>query len=628
MTRSSLPSRASTLVVGGGPAGLVSLKYTVEYGEKWVEGEEPVLVEMESEIGGTFRWRGYENAELVSSKQLTCFSDFRYPLSAPDHPSLPNFVSYLHSYTEHFGITPYIHTSTKLISLNKLPSPKDDYKHIAVLQRLDSDKKPTGEPMSILAKRVIITTGLHVTPNIPLIPGLNSEPIPPSAPEWIHSSSYKSRSQLSNKEVLILGAGETGMDLAYESIMSTSKRVWLGVRTGFLSFPKVLNNFSILGYTFDGNLPIDGLITNLFEDVYVHRWIAQSHLRWFISDFVIRRVMWVLTGTKAGCNQWCGELPPERQGRAYVFLNKSAKAIRFINQPYYKLSNIHKKIAHYIDPPLPDDIKDRKIDIVPFPQKFDENGRAVFGTPPKHRLKENAWKTEECKPDLVVLCTGYKQDWDWLGQEYPKGPEECEIRGVTSGKDLSVGFVGFVRPGVGAIPPIAEMQTQLFLLLSQNRIPIPKSPETYHLLHSPTSRIQYGVDHSTYMSTLAKDIGSSPGLFELWWEYGWFVLFVYCFGAAFPTFYRLTGPYRSSKAQGIVETELWETIRRRGPLGNIFMGVIPMTFYAIINISAYLIEKTWSFSAPLFGLPPPPDNIMDYYSNDKNGNADVSVKVN
>lgn len=48
------------------------------------------------------------------------------------------------------------------------------------------------------------------------------------------------------------------------------------------------------------------------------------------------------------------------------------------------------------------------------------------------------------------------------------------------------------------------------------------------------------------------------------------------FGAAFPTFYRLTGPYRSESAPQIVKTELWDTIKRRGVIGNIFMGVIPM----------------------------------------------------
>jgi dimethylaniline monooxygenase (N-oxide forming) len=179
----------------------------------------------------------------------------------------------------------------------------------------------------------------------------------------------------------------------------------------------------------------------------VHPWVAASHLRWFISDFVIKRVLWVLTGTQAGCNQWAGELPPERQGRAYVFLNKSAKAMQFINQPYYSLSPLHRLFAHYIDPPLPKNVDNPRIDVVPFPTKF-VDGRAIFPPPPAHRSKETGWK-EECRPDLVVMCTGYRQDWSWLGQGYPRGPDECDVRGVCASKDPSIAFIGFLRPGVG-----------------------------------------------------------------------------------------------------------------------------------------------------------------------------------
>lgn len=67
----SLPNRCSTLIIGGGPAGLVSLKYLVEYGPEWATGEEPVLVEMEPEIGGTFRWVASSNDRL-RSVLLTC----------------------------------------------------------------------------------------------------------------------------------------------------------------------------------------------------------------------------------------------------------------------------------------------------------------------------------------------------------------------------------------------------------------------------------------------------------------------------------------------------------------------------------------------------------------------------
>lgn len=78
---------------------------------------------------------------------------------------------------------------------------------------------------------------------------------------------------------------------------------------------------------------------------------------------------------------------------------------------------------------------------------------------------------------------------------------------------------------------MAEMQAQLFLLLSTGSIPTPTSPETYHLLHTPKSRIQYGVDYSTYMAQLARDIGSAPSLSQLWNEFGWFVTLVYWYVA-------------------------------------------------------------------------------------------------
>lgn len=112
------------------------------------------------------------------------------------------------------------------------------------------------------------------------------------------------------------------MDLAYESCKAGAKEVTLCYRGGYLSFPKVLNSFEMFGIKFDGELPIDGLITvgsisftlkvkvadprnqNLFETAYVHPWVKRSHLRWFVSDFVIKRVLWFLTGTMAGCNQW------------------------------------------------------------------------------------------------------------------------------------------------------------------------------------------------------------------------------------------------------------------------------------------------------------------------------------
>jgi dimethylaniline monooxygenase (N-oxide forming) len=76
----------------------------------------------ESDIGGTFQYRSYQNAELVSSKQLTTFSDHRFPLSAPDHISLPEYVDYFRSYADRFNLWPHIKLANPVTNIKPLPA--------------------------------------------------------------------------------------------------------------------------------------------------------------------------------------------------------------------------------------------------------------------------------------------------------------------------------------------------------------------------------------------------------------------------------------------------------------------------------------------------------------------------
>jgi len=53
-------------VIGGGPSGLVTLKY-LKTAHEFFPGAEPIdakLFEAESSVGGTFKHRAYENAEV------------------------------------------------------------------------------------------------------------------------------------------------------------------------------------------------------------------------------------------------------------------------------------------------------------------------------------------------------------------------------------------------------------------------------------------------------------------------------------------------------------------------------------------------------------------------------------
>jgi dimethylaniline monooxygenase (N-oxide forming) len=220
-----------------------------------------------------------------------------------------------------------------------------------------------------------------------------------------------------------------------------------------------------------------------------------------------------------GCNQWAGELPSERLGRAYVFLNKSHKAIPYINKPFKPRRRLMSLFASYIDPPE-DAQSSATIDLAPWPAWFDPDGSVVFGSSRDGYKEAKRMKVKKVKPDVVVYATGYRQIWDWLGSHYPKGPEDerVDVLEICSSEDPSIGFIGFLRPGVGkratsggsrgdaltfdhaflsrtsgAIPPMAEIQAMLWTLLLQKRIPIPKVEPVYRLLASKQARIQYGV---------------------------------------------------------------------------------------------------------------------------------------
>jgi dimethylaniline monooxygenase (N-oxide forming) len=59
-------------------------------------------------------------------------------------------------------------------------------------------------------------------------------------PVSLHSSGFKTKAQFGvDKTVLILGSGETGMDVAYMDGNSPTKRDLLSHRDGFLCAPKV-----------------------------------------------------------------------------------------------------------------------------------------------------------------------------------------------------------------------------------------------------------------------------------------------------------------------------------------------------------------------------------------------------
>jgi dimethylaniline monooxygenase (N-oxide forming) len=196
-------------------------------------------------------------------------------------------------------------------------------------------------------------------------------------------------------------------------------------------------------------------------------------------------------------------------------------------------------------------------------------------------------KDADIKPDIVVFCTGYKQVFPFLHnassspeskgakKPYPTAAE-ANVRDIWRRDDPTVAFIGFVRPSLGAIPPLSEMQAQLWVLhlASPSRIPRPLAPDDephYRLLHPPGSRVQYGVDHETYAYQLALDMDSAPGALEVvglglvaGGNRAWRLPLTWALGANFNAKFRMRGPWRWEGAVDVMADELWETVARRG----------------------------------------------------------------
>jgi len=177
----------------------------------------------------------------------------------------------------------------------------------------------------------------------------------------------------------------------------------------------------------------------------------------------------------------------------------------FINKPHKPARRWLNILSHYSDPQEDIDLPIH-VDLAPFPKMINKDGTVVFSDCRDGR-KEERMKRKRVQPDLLIYATGYKQNFDWLGEGYPKGPQEVDTLEMLDSKDPSLCWIGHVRPGVvsqlspqrqieliflhqGAIPPIAEEQAMLWTLLLQNRVPMPKDPGYYRLLAAKKARIQ------------------------------------------------------------------------------------------------------------------------------------------
>lgn len=396
---------------------------------------------------------------------MTAFSDFRVPESDNDFLTPGRYVEYLKLYATRFALWDYISLATTVISIE--PDPQNASKHILTT---------SGAHDQVIMERqydaVAICSGLNQNPFMPAIPGLNTS-LPfdvgrrdhhdsqrrPGASdpgiEIIHAADFKARTQFGNDQtVLILGVGETAMDIAHLAITSPTKRVILCHRDGFISSPKIVPQPFRAGGRSGGpdpnnpNKPLDCATASLFDSAYVPKILQQGPWLWLVYDAFVTNMGWMISGTRAGFDQWVGGVSPERLHTDSLLICKSDRALPYISEQYRSKSRVNRWRTWLLNVPLKP-TGGRKIDLAPWPTHLDEEGVIHFEKTdrPESKKMDNE---KGVKPDVVIFATGYKQSFPFIpkGDIYPSLDDSVN-RGIFRDINDGIAYIGFVRPALG-----------------------------------------------------------------------------------------------------------------------------------------------------------------------------------
>lgn len=215
-------------IIGAGPSGLSAARALQKAGIAF-DG-----YEASAGVGGLWdidnpRSTMYESAHLISSRTTTQFAE--YPMrTTADYPSHRVLVEYFRDFADHFGLTAHFRFDTKVTSVTREgagdgPGTRhgDGWTVTAT--------GPAGETTARYDS-VILANGTLAEPNIPTFAGEFTG-------EIAHTHQYKRATQLTGKRVLIIGAGNSGCDIAVDAVHHAAS-VDMSVRRGYYFVPRYL----------------------------------------------------------------------------------------------------------------------------------------------------------------------------------------------------------------------------------------------------------------------------------------------------------------------------------------------------------------------------------------------------
>ena len=221
VNKPSAPEESLTYaVVGAGPSGLAAARNLQKAGLPWTG------YELAGGVGGLWDIEGprstvYESAHLISSKGTTQFTEHPMRDEVADYPSHRELLTYFRSFADRFSLADGFRFRTEVTRVT--PAAQGGYDVTSV--------GPDGE-RTVRHAGVLVCNGTLSEPNVPAFEGSFDG-------ELVHTSQYKSATVFAGRRVLIIGAGNSGCDIAVDAVHHAAA-VDISVRRGYHFVPKYL----------------------------------------------------------------------------------------------------------------------------------------------------------------------------------------------------------------------------------------------------------------------------------------------------------------------------------------------------------------------------------------------------
>jgi dimethylaniline monooxygenase (N-oxide forming) len=221
---------AKVAIIGAGSSGIAACKVLKQHGVPFD------CFEAGDRVGGNWVYgnsngmsSAYRSLHINTSRPRMQYSDFPMPAHYPDFPHHAQIAEYFDHYAEHFGIKPHINFRTRVTSAEPLSG--------GGWELTIDDGRPERY------RALIVANGHHWSRRCPE---------PPFSGEFtghtMHAHDYRTPEEFAGKNVLVVGFGNSAVDIAVE-LSRVARSSMLSVRRGFHVIPKY-----ILGRPLDQSL--------------------------------------------------------------------------------------------------------------------------------------------------------------------------------------------------------------------------------------------------------------------------------------------------------------------------------------------------------------------------------------